>query len=64
MLYEGPECPVYVRVAGDGTDIYLDLGASALMTEEASSELRPEGFDRAGEDGPEELQTPGRRHPR
>lgn len=25
-LFEGPECPVYVRVAGDGTDIYLDLG--------------------------------------
>ncbi len=25
-LFEGPECPVHVRVAGDGTDIYLDLG--------------------------------------
>jgi hypothetical protein len=25
-LFEGPECPVYVRVAGDGNDIYLDLG--------------------------------------
>ena len=25
-LYEGPACPVYVRVAGDGNDIYLDLG--------------------------------------
>ncbi len=25
-LYEGPESPVYVRVAGDGPDIYLDLG--------------------------------------
>jgi len=25
-LYEGSEHPVYVRVAGDGTDIYLDLG--------------------------------------
>jgi Bifunctional DNA primase/polymerase, N-terminal/Primase C terminal 1 (PriCT-1) len=25
-LFEGSECPVYVRVAGDGTDIYLDLG--------------------------------------
>lgn len=25
-LYEGSEYPVYVRVAGDGTDIYLDLG--------------------------------------
>ncbi len=25
-LFEGSECPVYVRVAGDGNDIYLDLG--------------------------------------
>ena len=25
-LFEGSECPVYVRVADDGTDIYLDLG--------------------------------------
>ncbi len=25
-LFEGPECPVYVRVAGDGDDIYIDLG--------------------------------------
>lgn len=25
-LFEGPECSVYVRVAGDGDDIYLDLG--------------------------------------
>jgi hypothetical protein len=25
-LFERPECPVYVRVAGDGDDIYLDLG--------------------------------------
>ena len=25
-LFEGAECPVYVRVAGDGSDIYLDLG--------------------------------------
>lgn len=25
-LYEGSEHPVYVRVAGDGSDIYLDLG--------------------------------------
>jgi hypothetical protein len=25
-LFEGPICPVYVRVAGDGRDIYLDLG--------------------------------------
>lgn len=25
-LFEGAECPVYVRVAGDGGDIYLDLG--------------------------------------
>ena len=25
-LFEGPECPVFVRVAGDGNDIYLDLG--------------------------------------
>ena len=24
--FEGLECPVYVRVAGDGTDIYIDLG--------------------------------------
>jgi hypothetical protein len=25
-LFEGSECPVYVRVAGDGTEVYLDLG--------------------------------------
>ncbi|MHB8459092.1 MAG: bifunctional DNA primase/polymerase [Candidatus Limnocylindrales bacterium] len=25
-LFEGSECPVYVRVAGHGNDIYLDLG--------------------------------------
>jgi len=25
-LFDGSECPVYVRVAGDGNDIYLDLG--------------------------------------
>ena len=25
-LFDGSECPVYVRVAGDGHDIYLDLG--------------------------------------
>ena len=25
-LFEGPECPVSVRIAGDGRDIYLDLG--------------------------------------
>jgi len=25
-LFEGPEYPVFVRVAGDGSDIYLDLG--------------------------------------
>ena len=25
-LFEGSECPVYVRVAGDGNDSYLDLG--------------------------------------
>ena len=25
-LYEGPECPVYVRVAAHENDIYLDLG--------------------------------------
>jgi hypothetical protein len=25
-LFEGPECPVHVRVAGDGRDIFLDLG--------------------------------------
>lgn len=29
-LFEGAECPVYVRVAGDGSDIYLDLGDPAL----------------------------------
>ena len=25
-LYDGPEHPVFVRIAGDGDDIYLDLG--------------------------------------